>query len=157
QSQKHLELQPGQTLSDFALVDFPMVRAVTRFLIIWAQATNHVLGIVPIDVYPPDLLKELRPLAAGQPIAVYDPQNELKPLLENLSLDFEDVELIGWERCQATLAFVFSNAVSNGNDESVARGIDILTRNEAAVVCIRSDLDPGQDVWSSPVSSEQRK
>lgn len=89
---KRLELLPGQTLLEDASLDFPEVRAETRFLIQWLNATNRVLGKTDVLVYPPDLLQGLKPLTGDEPLGVFDPENRLKALLKPLGVEFLDLE-----------------------------------------------------------------
>src|SRR5579862_7212568 len=60
---KNLQVLPGQTVLESAQLDFPDVKAETRFLVQWLENTNRVIGVTEVRVYPTNLLKELRPLA----------------------------------------------------------------------------------------------
>src|SRR5947207_799231 len=77
---KTLEILGGQNILETATLDFPVVRAETRFFVQWVQQTNHVLGITEVWVYPTNILQELSVLADQRPLGVFDPQNRLKPL-----------------------------------------------------------------------------
>ena len=94
---KKLSVLPGQTVLESAPLDFPAVKAETKFLVQWIENTNHVLGKTEVLVYPTNLLAELKPLAGDEPPGVFDPQNQLKPLLKRLKLEFSDLENSGLE------------------------------------------------------------
>ena len=83
---KKLPVLCGQTVIESAQLDFPMVKAETKFLIQWLENSNSVLGQTEVFVYPTNLLAELKPLAGDQALGVFDPQNQLKPLLKNLNV-----------------------------------------------------------------------
>lgn len=95
---------PGQTVIETAAILFPPVRAETRFLIQWVEETNRVLGVSDILVYPTNLLQELKPLSGNSEIGVFDPKNELKPLLQAESIDFIDLESTSLTEFQGKLA-----------------------------------------------------
>ena len=91
-SWKELVVLEGQTVLESAQLDFPAVRAKTKFLIQWLKNTNQVLGTTEVIVYPTNLLAALRELAGDRPLGVLDPQNQLKPLLKAAGVDFTDLE-----------------------------------------------------------------
>jgi hypothetical protein len=90
---KKIQVLAGQPVLEHATLDFPDVRAETRFLIKWIEGTNHFWGITEVMVYPTNLLTDLKPLAGeDQPVGVFDPGNVLKPLLKVVGVEFEDME-----------------------------------------------------------------
>ena len=62
-----------------------------------------------VAVYPNDLLKKLSALAGDQPLGVYDPDGQLKPLLKQAAINVADFEI---EPTDLKLAIVWSNATS---------------------------------------------
>ena len=78
---KPLTVLPGQTVLETAVLDFPVVRAETRFLVQWLDGTNTVLGRTEVRVFPTNLLARLQALASDSPLGVFDPADQLKPLL----------------------------------------------------------------------------
>ena len=88
---KKLEVLPGQTVLESAEVNFPAVRAATRFQVQWAEGTNAIIGVTSVMVYPTNLLALLRVTAGEKPPGVLDPQNRLKPLLQKARVEFEDL------------------------------------------------------------------
>src|SRR5579863_9257910 len=85
---KKLQVLPGQTVMESAQLDFPAVRARTKFLVQWVGGSNDVCGVTEILVYPTNLLAELKSLAVDSSLGLYDPQNQLKPLLKNLNIRY---------------------------------------------------------------------
>src|SRR5882762_5953299 len=67
---KKLKLLGRQTVVESATLDFPAVKAETRFVIQWVEAAK-VLGTTEVLVYPPDLLQALKPLAGDEPLGVF--------------------------------------------------------------------------------------
>src|ERR1700690_3450046 len=88
---KKIEIMAGQTVLESASVDFPEVRAGTTFLIQWLDGTNRVIGKTEVLVYPTNLLKELKPLLGETGPGILDPNDELKPLLKQGSVNFLDL------------------------------------------------------------------
>jgi hypothetical protein len=88
---KQLRVLPGQTVLETISLELPSVKAATRFLLQWLDASNQVLGLTDLFVYPTNLLWTLIPLAGGKPLGVFDPQNQLRPLLNRAGVEFEDL------------------------------------------------------------------
>jgi len=109
---KNLHVLGGQTILESASLSFPAVKAATRCVVQWLDERDHVLGPTEIWIYPDDLLKELKLLAGDAPLGVLDPQNQLKPLLKRLEVEFVDLEKESIERFSGKLAVVgtFMNA-----------------------------------------------
>jgi hypothetical protein len=103
---KSLTVLPGQTVLESALLTFPQVKAETHFLVQWLAATDKVIGVTEVLVYPPDLLKDLKPIAGEEGIGVFDPQNQLKPLLKTANVEYQDLEDNGLESCSGKLAII---------------------------------------------------
>jgi hypothetical protein len=103
---KALEVLPGQTVLESAALSFPMVRAETQFVVQWVGASNKVLGVSEVLVYPPDLLKDLKPLAGSEAVGIFDPQDQLKPLVKTAGVDFLDLEDTGLEHFTGSLAII---------------------------------------------------
>ena len=89
---KHLRILPHQVILEITPVDFPIVRSETKFLIQWLANTNQVIGISEIQVYPTNLLGELKPLLKDGVLGVLDPSHELTPLLKQNNIDFVNLE-----------------------------------------------------------------
>lgn len=94
---KELNLLPGQTVLESVTLDFPAVNAETEFLVQWLQNNSNVLGVTQVLAYPTNLVRELGVLAGAQPLGLYDPQNQLKPLLRMVNVEYIDLEQQGLE------------------------------------------------------------
>jgi hypothetical protein len=103
---KKLEVLPGQTVLESATMTFPAIKAETRFVLHWLEGTNAAIGTTEVLVYPLDLLKALKPLAGEEPLGVFDPQNQLKPLLKAVTVEFQDLEDTGLEDYHGKLAII---------------------------------------------------
>lgn len=57
---KFLRVLPQQTVLESARLDFPPVKAETKFIVQWVEGTNHVIGRTEVLVYPTNLLHELK-------------------------------------------------------------------------------------------------
>ena len=88
---KPLQILPHQTVLESATLTFPLVRAETRFILQWLTESNQVLGTSQVLVYPPDLLKDLKPLSGDQPLGIFDPLHQLEPLLKTVGIEFCDL------------------------------------------------------------------
>src|ERR1035437_3374124 len=64
---KKLQVLPGQTVIESVQLDFPAVKAETKFLVQWLENTNHIIGRTEVLVYPTNLLAELKTLAGDEP------------------------------------------------------------------------------------------
>jgi len=137
---KKLEALPHQTVLESAPLDFPAVKAETKFLVQWiARAdTNRVLGRTEVWVYPTNLLAGLKPLTRGGAIGIFDPKNELKPLLKSLPVEFEDLEKTGPTNFSGKLAVIgpFENRAPMPGDW--AKQVKALAKRNVAVVWIQA-------------------
>ena len=146
---KRLRVLPGQTVLESAALSFPAVKAETRFVIQWLDGTNDVVGTMDVLVYPPDLLKDLKPLLGEEPLGVFDPLNHLKPLLKAAKVEVDDLEDAGLERYHGKLAIIGPFATKAQMRETLAnRSVKALAAKGVAVVWIqpppdqRSELKP---------------
>lgn len=103
---KKLQVLPSQTVLESAALTFPAVKAETRFVVQWVEGTNRVIGTTEVLAYPPDLLKGLQLLAGEEPLGVFDPQNQLKPLLKAVAVEFQDLEDTSMEDYHGKLAVI---------------------------------------------------
>lgn len=135
---KNLQVLPGQTVLESISLAFPPVKSETHFLVQWLDETNKVLGRTDVLVYPANLLKALKPLAGGVPLGVFDPQNQLKPLLKGLALEFEDLADTGFDGFSGKLAIIGPFASRAQMPEGLANRIQALAKKGPAVVWIQA-------------------
>lgn len=138
---KPLQVLPGQTVIETASLDFPSVRAPSDFLIQWLDGTNRALGRTQVRVFPTNLLADLKPLAGDRPIGVLDPQDQIKPLLKQFAVDFEDLEAAAVSSFSGTLAILGPFVSRAQMPEGLADRVAALARKGCAVVWLLPPLD----------------
>lgn len=151
---KKLQVLPGQTVVESAQLDFPAVKAETKFLVQWLENTN-VIGKTEVLVYPTNLLAELKPLAGGEPLGIFDPQNQIKPWLKNLRVEFSDLENSGLENFSGRLAIVGPFSSKAKMRDGLAEQIQTLAKKSVAIVWLQPPPEPSPR--SSPIRSEREK
>ena len=142
QPAKPLVVLPGQTIVETNAVSFPAVKAATRFLIQWVERTNKVFGTTEVLVYPRNLLAQLKTLAGGEPLGVFDPVNELKPLLRAQSVAYQDLLEDGTDKFHGRLAILGPFASKQQMRERLADDIRALAKRSVAVVWLQPSPDP---------------
>lgn len=104
---KTLKVLPGQTVLESVRLDFPEVRAETPFAIRWLESTNRVVGVSQVQAYPTNLLQELSALVGEDGrLGLFDPADQLKPILRSLRVEFEDLENSGVAGFRGQLAIL---------------------------------------------------
>lgn len=138
---KELTILPGQTVLESATLDFPTVKAETQFLVKWVEGTNKVIGTTEVLVYPTNLLSELKTIAGEEPLGVFDPNNQLKPLLKSAAVEFSDLEETGVEvyRGKLVIAGPFQN--TKQVPETLAAQLKFLAEKGIAVVWLQPPPD----------------
>ena len=140
---KKFQVLPGQTVIESASLDFPTVRAETKFLVQWLENTNRVLGTTEVLVYPTNLLAELKTLVGeDQPVGVFDPGNGLKPLLKTLKVEYEDLEDSGVATFAGKLTIIGPFAAREQMPSDLAERIVKLAGKGTGVVWLRPPPEP---------------
>lgn len=145
---KQIEVPVAETVLASAALNFPAVKAETKFLVQWLQNSN-LIGTTEVFVYPTNLLSELKPLAGGEALGVFDPQNQLKPLLKNLKVMFADLENSDLENFSGKLAIVGpfeSRAQMRGE---LANQIQSLAKKGTAIVWLQPPRARGEKLRPS--------
>jgi hypothetical protein len=101
---KQLQVLPNQTVVEVMTLDFPAVKAETRFLIQWVAGASNIVGRTEVLVYPTNLLTQLTALAGDEPLGVFDPADALKPLLRLQAVPFQDLFEDGPDKFRGKLA-----------------------------------------------------
>lgn len=83
---KRLSLLPHQTIAEQAMLDFPAVRADTRFLVRFT-VDDTPLGTAEVWVYPTNLLAALTTLLEGEPLLLVDAPAALHDALVAAKVD----------------------------------------------------------------------
>ena len=88
---KRLTVLGGQTVLETARVKFPDVRTTTRFEVRWMDDEDKAVGQTLVTAYPTNLLQQLADLAGEKPPGIFDPHEQLTPLLRALKVEFDDL------------------------------------------------------------------
>jgi hypothetical protein len=133
-SWKKLRLLSRQTIVESAALDFPEVKAETKFLVQWVGQGNQVIGTTEVWVYPTNLLAELKPLVGDEAIGVYDPLNQLKPSLHRMREEFTDLENTDLETFSGKLAIFGPFTSSEQMTSRLVEEIKAMGKRNIAVV-----------------------
>ena len=125
---KRVQILPRQTVIETLALEFPPIRSSSQF-----RVELSGIGSMEVAVYPNDLLRQLKTLAGEQPLGIYDPNGQLKPLLKQAAISFADFET---EPTDLKLAIVWSGAASL--PDSIASRV----KTGMAAVWIRSSATP---------------
>jgi hypothetical protein len=139
-SWKKLQVLPRQTVLESAQLDFPVVKAETRFFVQWLENTHQVIGQTEVLVYPTDLLKELKLLVdeSENNLGVLDPNKQLKPALKSSAIKFVDLDEAVLDDFSGKLAMVGPCSPDNPEWNGLANRIAKLARKGTPVVWIQS-------------------
>jgi hypothetical protein len=137
---KKLTMLPRQTVLESARLDFPPVKAETKFLVQWLEGSNSVIGKTEVLVYPTNVLDELKLLVdeGEKNLGVLDPKNQLKPALKSSAVKFVDLEETGLDGYSGKLAMVGPCGPDDPEWNGLANRISKLARNGTPVVWIQA-------------------
>ncbi len=139
---KTLQIAPGQTVLDSFTLDFPSVRAETRFIVQCVNDASQVLAATDVLAYPTNILQPLKTLAGEKPLGVFDPANQLKPQLKALGIEFEDLAETGVARFTGVLAIIGPGRPADALPENLPGLIAARAKSGVAIVWLRP---PPQD------------
>jgi hypothetical protein len=150
-SWKKLLVLPGQTVLEVANVPFPAVRAETRFLLQWIEGASNLVGRIEVLVYPTNLLQELKTLGMEgvATMGVFDPENQLKPLLRAVAVEFLDLETVGFESFAGKLAIVGTVTSGRPLRGGLKAQIEVLAKRGLAIVWIMPPLEGNWEMQPS--------
>jgi hypothetical protein len=89
---KKLQVAGRQTVIESTPVELPEVKTESRFLLQWMDQDAKPLASIHMFVYPTNVLLELGSFCQKKPLGIFDPADDLKPVLKALRLEFEDLE-----------------------------------------------------------------
>jgi len=134
---KQLHVLSGQTVLESARLEFPAVKAKTKFLVRWLENTNRVIGTTEVEVYPTNLLAGQKPLLGEATMGVLDPNNELKPLLRQNGVKFVDLEQTALEDFSGSLAILGPFHSKSQLPENAASRCKMMATHGTAVLWLR--------------------
>jgi hypothetical protein len=146
---QRLQVPANETILASATLDFPPVKSETKFLVQWLENTNRVIGKTEVLVYPTNLLAEMKPFAGDETLGVFDPQNELKPLLKNLKLPFTDLENADLELFSGKLAIVGPFQSKTQMRDGLANQLRALAKSGVAIVWLQPPRSRGEKLAPS--------
>lgn len=142
---KTLQVLPGQTIIETATLRFPAVQAETRFLVRWVDGGRALLGVTDVRVFPTNLLTQLRSLVGDSPVGVFDPANQLMPLLRRTGVPFQDLVADGTDHFFGKLAILGPFPTAGTMRGTLAGDIHRLAKRGKAAV------------WLQPPSTESAR
>ena len=131
---KTTQVLPQQTILESARLDFPTVKAETKFLVQWIGGTNQLLGRTEVWVYPTNLLGELKLLLGADNLGVLDPNNEIKPLLKQNGVEFLDLGERSLDEFRGKLAIIGPFHSKSQLREGLSQTIQNISAQGVAVV-----------------------
>ena len=148
---KALRVLAGQTVLESTRLDFPAVKAETKFIVQWLEHTDRVIGRTEVMVYPTNLLDELKPLIedSQNDLGVLDPHNHLKPALQHAALKFVDLEEAQLDAFSGKLAIVGPCGPDDPEWRGLANRIAKLAQKGTPVVWIQSPPPKRDKIWPS--------
>jgi len=133
---KQIQVPAGETALESAALDFPAVKAKTKFLVQWLADTN-VLGVTPVLVYPTNLLQTLKSFLSETNFGVFDPGDRLKPLLKAQGIKFADMAETGLDDFSGQLAVIGPFQSRAQVPDGLVEQVQTLAKKNVAVVWIQ--------------------
>jgi hypothetical protein len=148
---KELQVLPGQTVLESAPLDFPPVKAGTKFLVQWVYGKNDIIGKTEVLVYPTNLLHELRLLMddSQDNLGVLDPHNQIKPALTRAAIKFVDLAETELDSFHGKLAMIGSCVSDDPEWRGLSDRIAGLAQKGTPVVWIQSPPQTRGKIWPS--------
>jgi hypothetical protein len=148
---KFLRVLPGQTILESARLDFPPVKAETKFIVQWVENSNHIIGRTEVLVYPTNLLNELKEMMDENEdnLGVLDPHNQLKPALKQSAIHFVDLAETGMDAFHGRLALVGPSGPDDPEWRGLTDRITKVAQKGTPVVWIQSPPPKRDKIWPS--------
>jgi hypothetical protein len=148
---KKLEVLAHQTVLESAQFNFPAVRAKTTFVIQWLDSSNFVLGKTTVQVYPNNLLQELKIMMDDNDanLGLLDPDNRIKSVLEISGIHFVDLEQAKLDDFSGKLVIVGSCTPSDTEWHGLAERISAVAKKGTPVIWIQSPPRQPGKIWPS--------
>lgn len=146
---KRLQIPANESVLESAQLDFPDVRAETKFLLQWVVNSNQVIGPTEVLVYPTNLFHELTSLLGENTFGVLDPNDELKPLLKQAGVQFLDLGELPLEDFAGKLAVIGPFRSKDQVRQGLAQAIHRIARKGVAVVWLQPPPSPKADIKPS--------
>jgi len=138
---KTIRLLPRQTACETVLVIFPEVSSEASFLIEWIDKKNRILGRAPVAVFPTNLLAEIKSISSGKPVELFDPENQMKPILALNGVPCSNLEEKGIETAIGPLVIVAPFTTQSPGRKDLGSRIQALSKRGIAVLWIRLPIE----------------
>lgn len=145
QDWKRLEILAHQTVKESIPLDLPSVMTGTRFLVRVLDERNKAIGTTAVMVYPTNLLQALGRLAGEKPLGLFDPQDQLKPLLKAAAVEYQELEEAHLLDFSGKLAIIWTLPAKKESSEFAGK-IGNLAKTGTAVVWIQAFSDDPADL-----------
>jgi hypothetical protein len=148
---KFLRVLPQQTVLESAQLDFPPVKAETKFIVQWVEGTNHVIGRTEVLIYPTNLLHELKLMMDENEdnLGVLDSHNQLKPALKQAAIRFVDLAETEMDAFHGKVALVGPSGPDDPQWRGLTDRIARLAQRGTPVVWIQSPPPKRDELWPS--------
>ena len=146
---KFLRVLSQQTVLESAQLDFPPVRAETKFIIQWICGKAEILGKTEVLVYPTNLLRELKVMMDenGDNLGVLDPRSQLMPALKRAAIHFVDLSETEMDSYHGRLALVGPCGPDDPEWRGLSDRIARLAKKGTPVVWIQSPPPKRDKLW----------
>jgi hypothetical protein len=131
---KKLQVLPSQTVLESAQLNFPAVKAETRFVIQWLDTANYVIGATSVLTYPTNLFHTLEPFLCRTNFGVLDPGDQLKPLLKAQGISFTDLGEMNLTDFSGRLVILGPFQFATQMPPGFANQVRTIARRDVAVV-----------------------
>ena len=91
QTFKRIKILEGQTVIETVSLKIPAIKTSGRFQVQWFDGDKK-FGVSDVMVYPVGILKQLKVLAGEKALGILDVSGELRKLLDQLKIEYEDLE-----------------------------------------------------------------
>lgn len=146
---KYLEVLPGQTILEHAVLDLPDVRAETRFQVYWLGDANLPIGVTELLVYPTNQLAEIKSLAGGEALGVLDPGEQFTPWLRRAGVGFTDLKAESLAEFRGRLAILAPMKTMEDAPAELGRRVEAMARNGVATLWFQAPRQPHEPLAPS--------
>jgi len=146
---KSVRILSGQTVIETVPVEFPAVQKATDFVVRWTEAGGKALSATRVLLLPADFLKQFSALTAGEPVVVFDPEQELGPLLERQGVAHVDLSDAPQAEAAHRLAVVGPFSYSSKETRSRPLELETLAKHYRAVVWVEAPSSRGSGPGSA--------
>ncbi len=137
---KQLNVAPDSSKADTIAIEFPAVRAPAKFKVVWFGDGEKRLGDVELTAHPANLLEPLGKLIEKREVALWDPENRLRPALEKRELNAAEIRT-RWEAedFRGKLLICVHHPQDRTRLDEKLQAFDRYKREGRSVLCLVAD------------------